>query len=62
MIRKTDSPYNARPYVHLVLFLAVAVLAGLPASLQAQPPQDDDPRAGVFRADFPWESRYLTIS
>ncbi len=24
--------------------------------------QDDDPRAGVFQSDFPWESRYVTLN
>lgn len=62
MTGKSDFPSRSHLCARLLMALLVAALAGAPLSLQAQSAQGEDPRAGVFRTGFPWESRYLSIN
>jgi haloalkane dehalogenase len=45
--------------VILIAVLGLFAFAATPAVLAQQ---DNDPRAGVFSSDFPWQSRYVTLN
>lgn len=48
--------------IHRMLMTGILFLMAWPIHAGAQAPDENDPRAGVFRDDFPWQSRYVNIN